>query len=558
MPDPPLPPSRCGCGHVRPELADQLAQPAHRRRSPVLLRCRAAVRAVDRLDPEIASRVLHRPLAVTDAAGDERRLVAARVEASRQVRDVQRRPADVEARDDAENPDRVGRHARHGASVTAASYAATSSLARGRVGPSLLGLSCAPPSPCAHAPRRFRAAAPAPRAATARAPRCDQDSAGPEVGEAPDARRHDRAAVRHRLARGHAVALAPRRDADDRGALVVRRRAPTAATKPTRLRDAVAQRPVADDHARQAVGRLDELEDALLLAEPAREEDVRRLGGRADVLGDRRPAAGRPPPARAPSARASSARKRRRREHDARAAHERANEPRRAPRELDVGAPHLQHVRLSGRARRDRRRDPVRVHEVGVARRPPRRDGERREERRQRARASTAPRAGSARSRRRARRRSAGTRPARRRRPRRRRRARPRPTSATNVPATGCSGDGIRRRQDDDLHSRCAKTTGIASAERDERVEVIELHRQVERVRRERSGERGGAAPRERAHARGERIARRGERAAERARGVRGGGRPRRGTRRRARCRRARSRRSARRSSCAAPSSSCR
>ena len=56
--------------------------------------------------------------------------------------------------------------------------------------------------------------------------------------------------------------------------------------------------------------------------------------------------------------------------------------------------------------------------------------------------------------------------------------------------------------------------------EREERVEVIELHRQIEEVRGERAGERSGAAPRERPHARSERIARRRERPAERPRGA--------------------------------------
>ena len=61
---------------------------------------------------------------------------------------------------------------------------------------------------------------------------------------------------RRRPRRARRRARAPRRDEADR------------------LRHAIAQRAVADDHARQAVGRLDELENALLLAQPAGVEDV--------------------------------------------------------------------------------------------------------------------------------------------------------------------------------------------------------------------------------------------------------------------------------------------
>ena len=129
-----------------------------------------------------------------------------------------------------------------------------------------------------------------------------------EVGEPADARRDHRSPVGHRLARRHAVALTPRRDADDRGALVVRRRAPTAATKPTASGTRDAQRAVADDHARQALRRLDELEDPLLLAQPPGEEDVRRVGGLTDAL------AGCSTPVGTTSTRARRAREPRRRE----------------------------------------------------------------------------------------------------------------------------------------------------------------------------------------------------------------------------------------------------
>ena len=51
---------------------------------------------------------------------------------------------------------------------------------------------------------------------------------------------------------------------------------------------------------------------------------------------------------------------------------QRPEEPRRAPRQLDVGPPELDDERLPGRERRERGREPVRVHEVGVAGGPPR------------------------------------------------------------------------------------------------------------------------------------------------------------------------------------------
>ena len=66
-------------------------------------------RQVDGRDPELLRDVLHRALAAPDRACDERRLVPDPVELPRQIGDVQRRPADVEAGDDAKDPDRLRR-----------------------------------------------------------------------------------------------------------------------------------------------------------------------------------------------------------------------------------------------------------------------------------------------------------------------------------------------------------------------------------------------------------------------------------------------------------------
>ena len=114
---------------------------------------------------------------------------------------------------------------------------------------------------------------------------------------------------------------------------------------------------------------------------------------------------------------------RRSRDDDARAAHERTHERGCTARELDVRPPHLQHVGLARRPRRDRRGDPVRMHQVGVARRTSGCARERRKEQRHAARASTARRAGSARCRRRARPRNA--------------RNDPGETTSTSTPARG-------------------------------------------------------------------------------------------------------------------------
>ena len=74
----------------------------------------------------------------------------------------------------------------------------------------------------------------------------------------------------------------------------------------------------------------------------------------------------------------------RRADDGAGAAQDRPREPRHPARELDVGAPELDDERLPGEPGDETAGQPVGVHEVGVARRPPRGAREREQEERQR------------------------------------------------------------------------------------------------------------------------------------------------------------------------------
>ena len=113
----------------------------------------------------------------------------------------------------------------------------------------------------------------------------------------------------------------------------------------------------------------------------------------------------------------------------------------------------------------------------------------------------------------------------------------------------------VRRREDDDLHSRRARGDhGERGRERREDVEVVEGHREVEDVRDEGRDERRGHPPRDGPHASGERVAGRGRARARSAAQRRAGGRARRRTRRTASRRRFPSRRSSRRRTSAARS----
>ena len=153
-------------------------------------------------------------------------------------------------------------------------------------------------------------------------------------------------------------------------------------------------------------------------------------------------------------------------DHEPRAAQDRPDEPRRAPGELDVGAPELDDERLPGRERREPRREPVRVDEVGVPRGSPRRPREARRGRPAAAARATAARAGCRRSRARRRARSAGTTAG--------------ETTSTSTPARAHALDRVARRTAPRrpassrgyevvrtttfTGARRAKTTGAASA----------------------------------------------------------------------------------------------
>ena len=88
----------------------------------------------------------------------------------------------------------------------------------------------------------------------------------------------------HCLAGDDAVALAPGGADDDGRAVVVvpefRRR-----HEPERIRNDVAQRPVADDHSRDAFRRKHQLLDSFLRGQPPDVEDVRRIGGLCERFG---------------------------------------------------------------------------------------------------------------------------------------------------------------------------------------------------------------------------------------------------------------------------------
>ena len=97
---------------VRPDAADQPGQTEDRDR--VTDRRDLAVQLLDplHLDAELVGHERHRVLAAREAAGDEGRLVAALRQAGGEVGDVERRPAHVQAGDDAQDSDGLVRHER--------------------------------------------------------------------------------------------------------------------------------------------------------------------------------------------------------------------------------------------------------------------------------------------------------------------------------------------------------------------------------------------------------------------------------------------------------------
>ena len=161
-------------------------------------------------------------------------------------------------------------------------------------------------------------------------------------------------------------------------------RAPPAGTKPTASGTRSRSGPSPTITRGRPAGRLDELEDALLLAQPADVEHVRRVGRLADLVGDLDRRSGSRAPRVAPSAAASPARNddaaitMRARRTSGRTSHG-------TRRASSTSVPQTWRTNgLPVASAASRGRDPVRVHDVGVARRPPRRPRERGQEERHR------------------------------------------------------------------------------------------------------------------------------------------------------------------------------
>ncbi len=94
---------------LRPLLADQAGKSKHRKRVPDRRDLPRQRVELDDLDAELLRHIRHRALAARERAGDERRLVASLREPRREVGDVERRAAHVQARDHAQDADRLSR-----------------------------------------------------------------------------------------------------------------------------------------------------------------------------------------------------------------------------------------------------------------------------------------------------------------------------------------------------------------------------------------------------------------------------------------------------------------
>ena len=207
------------------------------------------------------------------------------------------------------------------------------------------------------------------------------------AGRAGRSRRRRRGRAGRRPPRRRPAGRAPsprrRRRRSPRGATGRRRRrrarrgasSSSCGTQPSAPGHAVAQRAVARDDERQAARRLDELEHALLRGEPPGVEHVRRLVR----LGDRRPGTSTPLGITRTSARAELARSRGEllrgadREPRARAGSRRASQRARAARARRRCPRAGRRTACRSRAATAPGGQPVRVDEVGVARRSARR-----------------------------------------------------------------------------------------------------------------------------------------------------------------------------------------
>ncbi len=92
---------------VRPHLLDQLHDRLHRERVEDRRELPVEVLHVDHLDAELFGDERHRALAPRDRAGPERRVVPERLEATREVGDVEGGPAHVQPRDQPQDADRL-------------------------------------------------------------------------------------------------------------------------------------------------------------------------------------------------------------------------------------------------------------------------------------------------------------------------------------------------------------------------------------------------------------------------------------------------------------------
>ena len=128
---------------VRADVAQDPREPE--RRDEVVHRGQLAGEPgqADDLDARAVRDPLHRLLAARHVAGDERRLVAARGEPLGQVRDVERRAADVEAGDHADDPHGSGIGRRRHARERSRRATASNKLSLARWAPSTLAR-CSP------------------------------------------------------------------------------------------------------------------------------------------------------------------------------------------------------------------------------------------------------------------------------------------------------------------------------------------------------------------------------------------------------------------------------
>ena len=170
----------------------------------------------------------------------------------------------------------------------------------------------------------------------------------------------------HSLGADDAEALPMGRHGDDGGA-VVKRAERVVRDEAERARDAVAERPVPGDGQLHAVVRgREQVEDPLLGREPSRVEHLGRLrlladrGRYLDAAADHAHLAGAEL-ARSVGQRGRGAEREGGRTEDP------AREPRRPPRDLDVRAPELDDEGPAETHRDPAEREPVRVHEIGIA-----------------------------------------------------------------------------------------------------------------------------------------------------------------------------------------------